>query len=70
MEIQRVGIGMFPHEVDGAPINQWRRKPDMQNTSDETPLLEETDRLASMLLDNSDALAVSVKLEQVDDESN
>jgi hypothetical protein len=32
--------------------------------------LEEADRIASMILDSSDALAVSLKLEQVDGESN
>jgi hypothetical protein len=32
--------------------------------------LEEADRIASMILDSSDALAVSLKLEQVDDGGN
>jgi hypothetical protein len=32
--------------------------------------LEEADRIANMILDSSDALAVSLKLEQVDGEAN
>jgi hypothetical protein len=32
--------------------------------------LEEADRIASMLLDNTESLAVSVKLEQVDNDGN
>jgi hypothetical protein len=32
--------------------------------------LEEADRIANMILDSSDALAVSLKLEQVDDGGN